>query len=172
MKLVSLVDLLFQPLVGLSILKIASDVIDSLGDPVPELQVDRSWSVFWNFLAQHLAEALRGVVVGCKTNDRELRRKQVVLRQIAKRRDKLALGEVARRAENNHHTGCRFRVHVKIIQAHERGFLPSRAKELLKSLVPGLLFDVPAELEAHRGQHLCREIVFAARGKPLKKRRG
>src|SRR5712692_8572487 len=125
MKLVSLVDLLFQPLVGLSILKIASDVIDSLGDPVPELQVDRCWSVLGNLLTEHLAEALRGVVVGCKTNDRELRRKQVVLREIAERRDKLALGEVAGRTENNHHTGCRFRVHVKMVQGHERGFLSS-----------------------------------------------
>src|SRR6266480_4113622 len=40
LKLVSLFNLLFQPFVGLGVLKISPDVIDSLGDPVPELQVD------------------------------------------------------------------------------------------------------------------------------------
>src|SRR5207244_1918150 len=63
MKLVSQFNLLFQPLVGLGVLKIAPDVVDSLGDPVPELQVDRCGSVPGNLFAQHLAEAIRGVVI-------------------------------------------------------------------------------------------------------------
>src|SRR6202158_2225600 len=37
MKLVSLFNLLFQPFVGFGVLKIAPDVVDSLGNPVPEL---------------------------------------------------------------------------------------------------------------------------------------
>src|SRR5256886_12292351 len=41
MQLVGLFHLLFQPLVGLGVLKITTNVIDALGDPFPELQVDR-----------------------------------------------------------------------------------------------------------------------------------
>jgi hypothetical protein len=41
-------------------------------------------------------------------------------------------------------------------------FLPARVRWLPKSLVPGFLLDVPAKLKAHRGQNLCRELIFAA----------
>src|SRR5216684_2438912 len=172
MEFVGLVDLVFQTLVSFRVLKIASDVIDTLRDSVPEFQVHRCRSVFGNLLTQHFAKTLRAVVVSRKANDSELFRKQFVLSEIAKRWDELALGEVASRSENNHYTGRRFWVHVKMIQAHEKGFLSSRAKGLLEFLVSGLLFDVPAELEAHRRQNFCRKIVFAARSKPLKERRG
>jgi len=46
--------------------------------------------------------------------------------------------------------GRRGGVHFQMIQAHEKGFLSSCVNGFLKALVPGLLFDVPAELEAHR----------------------
>src|SRR2546426_651107 len=36
----------------------------------------------------------------------------------------------------------------------------------------GLLFDMSTELETHRRQHFRCEVVFAARGKPLKQRGG
>src|SRR6266481_9457545 len=38
--------------------------------------------------------------------------------------------------------------------------------------MPGFLFDVPAELEAHRRQYFRREVIFTARCKPLKQRGG
>src|SRR6266404_2830923 len=43
---------------------------------------------------------------------------------------------------------------------------------ILKPLMPGLLFDVAAELKAHRGQYFCGKVVFAARRKPLEQRSG
>src|SRR5204862_6817768 len=82
LKLVSLFNLLSQPFVGLGVLKISPDVIDSLGDPVPELQVDRCGSVLGNLFAQHLAKAFRGVVVGGESHNGELLRKMVVLREL------------------------------------------------------------------------------------------
>src|SRR5260370_2565550 len=172
MEFVSLVDLVFQTLVSFRVLKIASDIIDTLSDSVPEFQVQRCRSVFGHLVTQHFAKALGRIVVSRKANNGELFRKQFVLSEIAKRRDELALREVAGRSENNHYTGRRFWVHVKMIQAHEKGFLSSRAKGLLEFLVSGLLFDVPAELEAHRRQNFSRKIVFTARSKPLKERRG
>jgi hypothetical protein len=55
-----------------------------------------------------------------------------------------------------------------MVQAHERKVLSSAASWLPKFLMPGFFLDVAAELEAHRGQYLGGEIVFAARRKPLK----
>src|SRR6267154_2994859 len=172
MEFVGLVDLVFQTLVSFRVLKITSDVIDTLRDSVPEFQVHRCRSVFGNLLTQHFAETLGGVVVSRKANNGEVLRKKFVLSEIAKRRDELALGEVAGRTENNHYTRRSFGVHVKMIQVHEKGFLSSRPKGLLEFLVSGLLFDVPTELEAHRRQNFCRKIIFAARSKPLKERCG
>src|SRR5258708_10803134 len=172
MEFFSLVDLVFQPLVSFRVLKIATDVINALVDSVPELQVDRCWSILGNLLTQHFAKTLRSVVIGRKAYDGELFRQKFVLRKIAKRWDELALGEVTGRTENNHHTRRRFGIHVNMIHAHEKGFLLSRVKGFLKILVPGLFFDVPAELEAHRRQNFCRKIIFAARSKPLKERGG
>src|SRR5437879_9193590 len=58
-----------------------------------------------------------------------------------------------------------------MVQAHERGFLSSAAGWLPKFLVARFLFDVSAELEAHRGQNFGRKIILAARGKSLEQRR-
>src|SRR6266849_10027698 len=115
MEFVSLVDLVFQTLVSFRVLKIASDVIDTLRDSVPELQVHRCRSVFGNLLTQHFAKTLGGVVVSRKANNGKLFRKQFVLSEIAKRRDKLALGEVAGGAENSHYTRRRSGVHVQMV---------------------------------------------------------
>jgi hypothetical protein len=41
-------------------------------------------------------------------------------------------------------------------------FLPARLRWHPKFLVTGFLLDVPAKLKAHRGQNLCRELIFAA----------
>ncbi len=150
MKLVRLVNLVFQSLVRFGVLKIAADVVDALGDAIPEFHVDRRGSVLGNFLAEHLAEALGGEIIGGEADDGELLGKKPVLSEIAEGGDELALGEVAGGAKNNHHAGRRGGVHFQMIQAHEKGFLSSCVNGFLKALVPGLLFDVPAELEAHR----------------------
>src|SRR4029077_1531928 len=172
LKLVSLFNLLFQPLVGLEVLKISPDVIDSLGDPVPELQVDRRGSVLGYLLAQHLAKAFRGVVIGGESHNGELFREKVVLGEIAKRGKQFAFRQVAGCAKNNHHAGRSSRIRIGVVRDHSRNSLSPSAKRLLKSLVPRLLFNVSAELETHRGQYFRRKIIFATRCKPLKQRCG
>src|SRR5467141_3247413 len=112
MKLVSLFNLHFQPIVGFGVLKIAPDVVDSLGDPVPELQVDRCRSILGNLFPQHLAKALRGVVVGGKANNGELFRKKIVLSEIAKSGNQFAFRQVAGRAKNNHDARRRGRIRI------------------------------------------------------------
>src|SRR6266851_678313 len=115
MEFVGLVDLVFQTLVSFRVLKIASDVIDTLRDSVPEFQVHRCRSVFGNLLTQHFTKTLGGVVVSRKANNGELFRKQFVLSEIADRGKQFAFGEVAGGAENNHYTWRRSGVHVQMV---------------------------------------------------------
>src|SRR5208282_4288377 len=102
-KLVGLVDLIFEALVGLGVLKVAADVVGSLGDLVPEFQVDGPGSILGEFVGQHPAKSIGRVVVGGEADDGELIGKKFVLREIAARGDELAFGEVAGGANNNHH---------------------------------------------------------------------
>src|SRR6202165_289082 len=118
MKLVNLFNLLFQPLVGLGVLKVASDVVDSLGDPVPELQVDRCRSVLGNLFAQHLAKALRGVVVGGETNDGELFGKKIVLSEIAKRGKQFAFRQVRPCRKKNPPPGRGGGIRIWLVRDH------------------------------------------------------
>jgi len=57
-----------------------------------------------NLFAEHLAKALRGVVVGREADNGELFGKKIVLSEIANRGEQFAFGQVASRAEDNHHT--------------------------------------------------------------------
>src|SRR5256885_5943648 len=132
LKLVSLFNLLFQPLVGLGVLKVSPDVINSLGDPVPELQVDRCGSVLGNLLAQHLAKAFRGVIVGGESHNGELLRKKVVLGEIAKRGKQFAFRQVAGYAKNNHHAGCCSRIRIGVVRDHRRNSLSSERQTTLE----------------------------------------
>src|SRR5260370_465338 len=107
--------LAFQALESLGILKIASDVVNALGDFAPELRVERGWSILGNFFRQHLPKTLGRVVVGCESHDGELFRKKFVLSEIADRGKQFAFGEVAGCAENNHYTRRRSGVHVQMV---------------------------------------------------------
>ena len=72
--LVDCADLLREALERFSILEIALDVIDALGEPRPDCGVDQGGGIFGNFFRQSLAEAFRGVVVAGETDDGELLR--------------------------------------------------------------------------------------------------
>ncbi len=125
---IGFVDLLLQALVSLRVQEIAFDVVDALAHPVPELRVDGRGNVFWNFCGQHFPEAGGIKIVAGKAYDGKLFGQNVVLGQVTERGNQLALGEVAGGAENNHHTRRRGRVHVQMVEAHEREFLSSGAK--------------------------------------------
>ena len=103
--LVRFLDLLLQPGVSVCVLKITANVINTLPHPLPNLRVDRGGRIFGNFLRQHLSKALSGEVICGKTDDGELNRKKIVLGEIAERGKELALGQIAARTKDHHHTG-------------------------------------------------------------------
>src|SRR6266852_6211445 len=67
--LIDIVDLLRQTLERLGILKVALDVIDTLGEPGPDCGVDLGGGVFRDFFRESFAKAFRGVVVAGETDD-------------------------------------------------------------------------------------------------------
>src|SRR5215469_3827144 len=101
--LVRLTDLLFEPLIGFRILKIAFDVVDPLAHPFQELWVNRRGRVFGNLFYERFSEAFCSEVIHRKTDNRKLLRKKLFLSQIAERRDELALGKIARGSTNGHY---------------------------------------------------------------------
>src|SRR5207302_9703399 len=170
MFLVSLVDLLFQTLVSLRVQKIAFHVVNALDHPGPELRIERRGGEFGDFFSQHLSKTGSVKVVAGEADDCELFGQDIVLSEVAERGDEFALGEVAGGAENDHHARGRRGVHVRMVQAHERGFLSSAAGWQPKSLVALFFFDVSAELKAHGAHNFGCEIILAARREPLEQR--
>ncbi len=66
--------------------------------------------VLGDLFGQRLAEAIGGRVVAGEADDGELLREEIVVGEIAKRGNELALGEVAGGAENHHDAGSGGRV--------------------------------------------------------------
>ena len=104
MFFVCLGDLFLQSLVGVMVLKISANVINAFQEPGPSLRLDRAGCKLLDVLTELLAKSLRRQIVGGKTNDGELVRKQAGPRQIAQCREQFAFGQVAAGAENDHDT--------------------------------------------------------------------
>src|SRR5580704_3974361 len=166
--LIYFLDLLRQALVGLGVLKIAPDIIDTLLEPVPVPHVDLG--VLGNLLGQRFAKALRGHVVAGRTDDGELLREEIVVGEIAKRGNEFALGKVAGGAENDHDAGGSGGIGGLVV--HEVLTLLTLTV-LLSRVRPrylALLLDVAAELKTHGRQKFGCEIGFTARSESLVQR--
>src|SRR5208282_1375003 len=97
-------NLPLQALERLRILKLALDVIDALGKPIPYLQVDGLRREFRNLFTQNFAERFRGVIVHRESHDCELFGEQILLGEIDQRGDEFALGQISGDAEDDHDT--------------------------------------------------------------------
>src|SRR6266436_4102500 len=102
---IDVVDLLPQALERLGILKVALDVIDTLGEPGPNCGVDLGGRIFGDFFRKSFAKTLRGEIVAGEADDGELFGEQIVGGEVAERGDELALSQVAGGAEDDHNAG-------------------------------------------------------------------
>src|SRR5258708_15524937 len=76
--LIDIVDLLRQTLERLGILKVALDVIDTLGEPGPDCGVDLGGRIFGDFFRKSFAKTLRGEIVAGEADDGEPFGEQIV----------------------------------------------------------------------------------------------
>src|SRR5207245_303806 len=74
-------------------------------EPLPQVWIDRSRGECLDLLGQLLAKALMGHRATGRADNRELARQEIVLCQVVQGGNELALGQIARRAENHHYTG-------------------------------------------------------------------
>ena len=100
-------DLILEALIGSRIAEIALHVVNTIDEPLPEHVVDGAKRVFANFLAELFAKRFGGHLVEGEADDGEVLREEAFFREVEQRGEKLALGEVAARAENHHDAGSR-----------------------------------------------------------------
>ncbi len=102
MVFVHLGQKLVQFLVNLGVVEIAGDVVNAACEPVPQIGVDLGGGEVADFLADHVSELLAAHFVPGNPDHGEFLGKQIVLRQIVKRGNEFALGEIAGCAKNHH----------------------------------------------------------------------
>src|SRR5437870_6016968 len=93
---------------SLIVCEITGEVIESLFHPLPNVLVDLVGGEFLYVVAEPLAK-LFVVQLGARdANDCEIIRQQTAFIEIVESGNELALGQVSRRAEDDHDAGCVF----------------------------------------------------------------
>ena len=99
---VDFLEQLLQLLIGAVIPELAGHVVDVALEPLLQVGIDRFAGKFLQVLRQLGAKFVGGHLVPRDTDHGKLSRQKIVFRQVVKRRDQLAAGKIAGRAENNH----------------------------------------------------------------------
>src|SRR5580658_7077345 len=77
-------------------------IVNAPRKPLPQVRVNRGGGEFADLLADLVTELFAGHLVARKSHQREVLGEQLVLGEIVKRRNELALGQVARRPKDHH----------------------------------------------------------------------
>ena len=98
-------ELSLEAFVSFGISEVTGYKIDALDKPVPHLQVDRIGGELRHLGGQRLAEGLSSSPAAGNTDDGEVLRQNIFLREVEQGREQLALGQVSGGAEDDHGTG-------------------------------------------------------------------
>jgi hypothetical protein len=132
--LVELLDDLAERAVGLVVVEGHGDVAHALEQPVEHLRVGLAARVGLDRLLHDLAELVVGLLAARGADQVEALGQRPLVREVVERGQQLALGEVARRAEDDHRR--------------------RRDRKALEALDEGVLTDLPVgRIGGDRGRH-------------------
>ena len=134
-------DLQLEALVGFRVAEVAFDVIDAFVEPAPHCRVDMGRRVLWNFVSEQFAKTVGVVIVRSESDDGELFREEIFLREIAERGEEFAFGEVSGGHEDDHDAGCGDWISVGVIQAHSIVSRLSMLKSIRNDSIKCVAFD-------------------------------
>ncbi len=117
-----------EALVVVRIAEIARDIVSALHQPFAEGTLVGSFAEFGQVRTQALAKLLLIHLLDGAAQQGEFLRQKVFLREVVERRNQLALGEIARRAEDRHHAAVgRFAV-PRAVRLFAHFFSPPAAR--------------------------------------------